>query len=98
MFEFIEPAFGRIIAISAAVCGFATWIVLALGLAYCQFFVPKIRTKANAVLSPRTASQLFVIVAAAWISAAGLLLAVVALVVGYSANWAWVGIGTTGTF
>jgi MFS family permease len=97
MSETIVPVFGHILAISAALCGFAAWIFLALGLAYARFIVPEKKTR-PAVLPPRTASRLFTIAISACIASAGLLLGVIALFVGYSPHWAWAGVATGGAF
>ena len=97
MSETIVPVFGHVLAIGAAVCGFAAWIFLALGFAYARFFVAE-KTTGPAVLTPRTASRLFTIVITACIASAGLLLGVIALFVGYGPHWAWVGVATGGAF
>ena len=88
---------GHALAVTAAILGITAWSVLALGLAYSRLFVPKER-KAKAVMSPRVATQVFIVAAVACISAASFVVAVAALLIGESTHWAWIGVGTSTTF
>ena len=93
------PAAAHALAIAAAFCGAAAWTVLALGLLYARFLVPKERAGGRpSVLSPRTASQVFVVLYVTVISGTGLLLALIALAIDYGARWAWIGAALSGGF
>jgi len=86
------------IAVTAAILGITAWSVLALGFAYSRLFVPQERKDPKAVMSPRVATQLFIVAAVACISAASLVVAVAALLIGESTHWAWIGAGASAAF
>jgi hypothetical protein len=89
---------GHAIAVTAAILGITAWSVLALGLAYSRLFIPKERKDPKAVMSPRVATQLFIVAAVACISAASLVVAVAALLIGESTYWPWIGAGASAAF
>ena len=89
---------GHAISVTAAILGITAWSVLALGLAYSRLFVPKERKDPKAVLSPRVATQVFIVAAVACISAASLVVAVAGLLIGESTHWAWIGAGASAAF
>jgi hypothetical protein len=95
--ETILPALGHIVAASAAACGFAAWTFFALAQVYIQFFVPEKKTKPS-IFPPRVARAIFTTLVTAFIATVGLLLAAVALALGYSRYWAWIGVATNGAF
>ena len=82
---------GHAIAVAAAILGITAWSILALGFAYCRLFVPKERKDPKAVMSPQVATQVFIVTAVTGMSAATLVLAVTALLIGESTHWAWIG-------
>ena len=89
---------GHAIAVVAAILGITAWAVLALGFAYCRLFVSKERKDPKAIMSPRVTTQLLIVAAVACICVASLVIAVVALFIGESAHWAWIGVGASAAF
>jgi len=89
---------GHAIAVIAAILGITAWSVLALGLAYSWLFVPKKRKDLKAVMSPRVATQVFIVTAVACICVASFVTAVVALFIGERTHWAWIGVGASAAF
>jgi hypothetical protein len=86
-----------VIAIAALVLGFATWTVLALGLAYAFFFASPKKPGDRAVISNQTFVQACVVLIAAALAAAGALLALLALVIG-GGKWAWLALAMCGVY
>jgi hypothetical protein len=86
---------GHAVAVTAAVLGITAWSVLALGLAYSRLFVSKERKDPKAVMSPRVATQVFIVTTATCISAASLVVAIAGLLIGESTHWAWIGAGAS---
>ena len=80
--ELVVPASGRVIDIGAAVFGLATWIVPLLLTAMSW------NKKRSSLASVGFTIYLFVV--AACLSAVGLSLALLTLVFGQEANWAWI--------
>ncbi len=89
---------GHALAVTAAILGIAAWSVLALGFAYSFLFAPKERKDPKAVMSPRVATQVFIVAAAAYIFAASLVAAVAALLIGENTYWVWIGAGAGAAF
>ena len=89
---------GHAIAVAAAILGIAAWSVLAFGFAYSWLFVPNERKNPKTVMSPRVATQVFTIAIVTWVFAASLMTAVVALLIGESTHWAWIGAGASAAF
>lgn len=98
MFDFNVNAIGRVIGAGALACGLATWIVLAIGLCYCHFFLPDVLPHPNAIMTARTAGQLTVTTASAFVSGAGLSLSFLAFFIGQNTVWAWMALGTSAAF
>jgi hypothetical protein len=86
IFESVIPASATVIAIVAAICGLATWIVPLLSLAVYSY-----RDRAG----PRPTSLasvgrgIFVVIAAAFFSVIGLPLALVTIALAPDPYWAW---------
>ncbi len=98
IFDFNVNAIGRVIDAGAFACGLATWIVLAIGLSYCQFFLPDVLPSPKAIMTMRTAGQLTVATASAIVSCAGLSLSFLAFFIGQNTIWAWMALGTSAAF
>ncbi len=98
MFDFSVNAIGRGIGAGAFACGVATWIVLAIGLSYCNFFLPDVLPNPKAIMTVRTAGQLTVTTASALLSCAGLSLSLFAFFIGQNTVWAWTALGASAAF
>jgi hypothetical protein len=98
MFDFYFNAIGRVIGAGAFACGLATWIVLAIGLSYCRFFLPDALPNPKAIMTVRTAGQLTVTTASAIVSGAGLSLSFLAFFIGQTTVWAWMALGMSAAF
>ena len=89
---------GHTIAVTAAILGITAWSVLALGFAYSRLCVPKERKDPKGVMSPRVATQVFIVTTVTCISAASLVVAIAGLLIGESTLWAWIGVGASVAF
>ena len=88
----VVPAGGYMVAVAAAACGFATWILPLLGAA--SWWHAERRRRPRKLPSLAVVGHVIVIlVLAAMPTVAGILLAIIALVSGEGASWAWSGLG-----
>ena len=88
----VVPSGGHIVAVAAAVCGGATWILPLLGAA--SWWHAERRRRPRKLPSLAVVGHVIVIlVLAAMPTVAGILLAIIALVSGDGASWAWSGLG-----
>ena len=88
----VVPSGGHIVAVAAAVCGGATWILPLLGAA--SWWYAERRRRPRKLPSLAVVGHVIVIlVLAAMPTVAGILLAIIALVSGEGASWAWSGLG-----
>jgi len=93
----VVPSGGHIVAVAAAVCGGATWILPLLGAA--SWWYAERRRRPRKLPSLAVVGHVIVIlVLAAMPTVAGILLAIIALVSGEGASWAWSGLGAIVAF
>jgi hypothetical protein len=93
----VVPGGGHIVAVAAAFCGFATWLLPLLGAASWRYAERRHRPRKLPSLAV-VGHVIVIVVLAAMPTVAGILLAFIALVSAEGASWAWSGLATIAIF